>query len=435
MQSLTRPPERHEAVPARKFIQLSVPVGTPLRVALLKRVRIGKVGRPVVARVIEPVYSFNRIVVPAGSRVKGKVIRVIPAPKLRRAEAVMNGNFSTLDTVQIEFNTLILKNGTRMPIETRVSPGIRSVIQLVAKKGKAVKPGLFNRAKRAIGAQWHGAMQEARKVVRFRYLKSFAIRELPYHRRYLEPGTVFDADLLRPLHCGRETLTPAELADYGDPPPANSVVQARLVTTVSSATAHKGTAVDAIITKPLFSDGKKLLLLPEGTELEGVVVQAHPAKRFHRNGLLRIAIHKMVLPSGVTSLVDANITGLAVGKGTHIQLDSEGGATIPKQNRKRILDTALSMAIATSTFDSDARRAASSHGDLSNRGLAGGSGFHLVGLVVGAAAASRTVGQAFGIYGAAWSVYDHFIAGGHNVVLRKDTPMSISFGSQQPSGD
>jgi hypothetical protein len=427
-----RPHPKAAAKP--KPIQLTVPEGTPLRVSLLKRVPTNKVGVPVAARVVEPVYSFNRVVIPAGSKVTGKVIRIIPASKFRRAEAMMNGNFTPLRTAKVEFDTLVLENGTHIPIDTKVSPGIRDVIRLVTKQDKPVKPGLINQARHAVGQEWHSALHAARTLVSLHHWKKFAISQMPYHHQYLHRGTVFEAELVHPLHCGQETLAPGALADYGDPPPANSVVQARLLTTLSSATAHKGARVEALITKPLFSPHKKLLILPEGTKLEGSVVQVHPARRLHRNGLLRIVIRRMELPSGVTTPVDANLAGLAVSRSSHITLDAEGGASIP-QRKRRYLDTALSLAIATSTFDSDAGRAAGRHGgDLTNRGLAGGSGFRLVGLIVGATVQSRALGQALGFYGAGWSVYDHFIARGHDVVLARNTPMTIAFGSQQPTG-
>ncbi len=417
-----------------RHIKLIVPAETPLRVALLKKVPINKVGVPVAARVVEPVYAFNRVVIPAGSRVTGKVVQIIPAPKWRRAEALMSGNFTPLRSARLEFDTLALNNGKRIPIDTTVSAGIRNVIRLVAQQQKPVKPGLIHRAERTVAAQWHAGLREVKRLVSFRYLKRFAISELPYHHQYLRAGTVFDAELVHPLDCGQETLAPGALADYGNLPPANSVVRARLLTTLSSATARKGTPVVAVMTEPIFSPHKKLLVLPEGTKLEGSVVQVHPARRLHRNGLLRIAIRKVQLPSGATALVDANIEGLDVGRSSRIALDSEGGATIPTRKR-RYFNTALSMAIATSTFDSDAGSAGASRGgDLSNRGLAGGSGFHLVGLIIGATVTSRTLGQVLGIYGAGWSVYDHFLARGHNVVLVKNTPMMIAFGSQQPSG-
>jgi hypothetical protein len=419
------------AAPAGK-IDLVVPAGTPLRVSLLEKVKIGKVGDPVVAQVTEPVYAFDHVVIPAGTKVTGKVAKIIPASKFRRTEAMLNGDFTPLKTAKVEFDALILKDGTRVPIETTVSPGIQDVIRLVTKQGAPKKPGLVHEAERAIDAQWNGAIHEVKTVASLHWLKKTALSQLPYHRQYLNAGTVYEAELVHPLDCGKETIAPGALADYGDPPPPNSVVHARLLTALSSATAHKGTKVEAVMTKPLFSQDKHLLL-PEGTRLVGEVVQVHPARDMHRNGLLRIAIRKMELPSGATAAVDASIQGLAVSRKSGIALDSEGGASVP-QNKKRYLDTALSLAIASSTFDSDAGRVGHQNGDLGNRGVAGGSGFRLVGLILGVAVQSRALGQALGIYGAGWSVYAHFIAHGRDVILAKDTPMTIGFGSQQPSG-
>jgi hypothetical protein len=427
----THSPAAKASVPASK-IDLVVPAGTPLRISLLKKVRIGKVGDPVVARVTEPVYSFDHVVIPAGSKVTGKISQIIPATKFRRTEAILNGDFTPLKSAKVEFDTLVLKDGARMPIETTVSPGIQDVIRLVTKQDAPKKPGLVHEAERAVDAQWHGAIHEVKTVASLTWLKKVALSELPYHRQYLNAGTVYEAELVHPMDFGKETIAPGTMADYGDPPPPNSVVHARLLTALSSATAHKGTKVEAVMNEPLFSPDKHLVL-PEGTRLVGEVVQVHPARGMHRNGLLRIAIRKMELPSGAAAAVDASIQGLDVSRNSNIALDSEGGATVPER-KQRYLDTALSLAIATSTFDSDAGRVGHQNGDLSNRGVAGGSGFRLVGLILGVTVQSRMVGQVLGIYGAGWSVYDHFIAHGRDVILAKDTPMTIGFGSQQLSG-
>ncbi len=430
-------PAPTSAAPAS--VSLIVPAETPLRVSLSKTVPLGKVGEPIAAQVTEPVYAFDRVVIPQGSEVTGKIAEIIPASKLRRTEAIMNGNFTPLKTATIEFDTLALKDGTRLPIETKVSLGIPNVIRLVAASSKPVKPGLIQRAKRALGQQWHYALQQARTVVSYRFWKKFAIGELPYHHQYLREGTVFDAELLAPLRCGQETLAPGALADYGQPPPPNSVVEARLLTALNSATARKGGRVEAVVTQPLFSPRRKLLVLPEGTRLEGSVVQAHPARRLHRNGLLRIVIQRMTLPSGATARVDASLAGLAVGQASHIKLDSEGGASI-STSKKRYLDTALSLAIAMSTTggcDAEDRISGGScdGGNLTHRSVAGGSGFKLVGLALGMAVHSQVLSQALGFYGAAWSVYNHFLSPGRNVILAKNTPMVIAFGAQQPSGN
>lgn len=362
----------------------------------------------------------------------GKVTQILPASKWVRTQAILNGNFTPLKTAKIEFDTLTLKDGARMTLDTRVLPGIQSVIRLVtAANGK--KPTLVQQAKRAIDQQWHDAIKQVKAPGKLHRLKQMALSELPYHHQYLQAGTVFDAELTEPLDFGKVTVSPAETADVGQVPPENSIVEARLLTSLSSATAAKGAPVEAMVTKPLFSPkDKKELLLPEGTRLDGDVVQAHPARRLHRNGELRFVIRQMELPSGTSDRVDASVEGLEVDRGADIKLDSEGGASVT-QSKKRFLTTALSLAVAATTVvgDSDQHMGDVNGrvgGDASSNGLAGGSGFRLVGLAMGLGVHSRVLASVLGFYGAARSVYFHFLARGRNVVLIKDTPMEIAFG-------
>ena len=413
-------------------IELTLPKGTPIRVSLLKKVRILKIGDPVTARVLEPVYSFDRVVVPKGSLVTGKVTQIVPVSKLVRTEAILNGNFTPLKNATVEFDTLVLKNGTRMPLDTNVLPDTQNVIRLLTQpSGK--DPSLMEQAKRAIDQRWRKAIDEVKAPGKLHRLKELALSELPYHRQYLKTGTVYDAVLSEPLKFGKVTLPPTELAQLGSVPPEDSVVDARLLTSLNSATAVNGAPVEAVVTKPLFlGKDKGQLLLPQGTQLEGDVVQARPARRLHRNGQLRFVIQKMELPSGSWDRVDASVEGLEVGRGAHLKLDSEGGASVT-QSKMRYLTTALSLAVAATTVAGD-----SDHhmGDLTGKtgpdtgasGLAGASGFRLVGLALGAGANSRILASALGFYGAARSVYYHFIARGQNVRLAKDTPMEIAFG-------
>ena len=57
-------------------IPLEVPVGTPLPVVLDQEVRIRKTGQPIHGKIAEPVYAFDKLVVPAGSEVTGSVTRI-----------------------------------------------------------------------------------------------------------------------------------------------------------------------------------------------------------------------------------------------------------------------------------------------------------------------------------------------------------------------
>ncbi|MGH9561664.1 MAG: hypothetical protein ACRD3S_09445, partial [Terracidiphilus sp.] len=71
-------------------IALIVPQGTPIQVILDKDVRIHKVGQPIQGRVAEAIYSFDKLVIPANSRMLGKITRIEKVSGGRRAEDVLN---------------------------------------------------------------------------------------------------------------------------------------------------------------------------------------------------------------------------------------------------------------------------------------------------------------------------------------------------------
>jgi hypothetical protein len=60
----------------------------------------------------------------------------------------------------------------------------------------------------------------------------------------------------------------------------------------------------------------------------------------------------------------------------------------------------------------------------------GASGFKLVGTIVGAFAHSRVVATGFGSYGAAMSVYSHFLARGRDVVYPMNMSMILDLGTR-----
>jgi hypothetical protein len=264
-------------------------------------------------------------------------------------------------------------------------------------------------------------------------VERFAVARLPYHPQFMDPGTSFNADLRRPLDFGAEPLTPAVLEHIGTPPPSGSVVHAVLVTPLGSAQNKKGDPVEAVITQPLVVSDH--LFLPEGSRLKGSVLQVHPARRFSRNGQLRIVFHQVVPPSGLEEKVEASLEGVQVAKGEHLQLDSEGGAqvTAPKT---RYLTTAISVMLASSSIgdghgrdnDGDLRGGG---GDVGSGAANGASGFRFLGTIVGAFAHSRVVASGFGFYGAAMSVYSHFLARGRDVVYLKDMSMMIGMGTKE----
>ncbi len=131
----------------------------------------------------------------------------------------------------------------------------------------------------------------------------------------------------------------------GAPPPNGSVVHARLVTALSSASAKKGDPVEAVITEPLVVSDH--LILPQGSTIKGSVMQVARARRLGRNGQLRILFHQVAPPNGIEQKVETSLEGVAVAKGEHLKLDAEGGAQVTTPET-RYLTTGIQVMLAAS---------------------------------------------------------------------------------------
>ena len=173
-------------------------------------------------------------------------------------------------------------------------------------------------------------------------------------------------------------------------------------------------------------DGDQLIL-PQGSRLKGTVKQAQPARRMKKNGQLRIAFSEVVPPDGIEQKVVSTLEGVQAGKNANVKLDSEGGAEATT-SKTRYLGTAVSLGLAVLAASSGQDRDGDSGG---SSGATGGlGGFKLVGMVVGAAVRSRAFGTTMGAYGAAASIYTHFMARGHEVEFPKNTAMQIGIGTR-----
>lgn len=433
-----KPPQSNEPeLPSTSSISLTVPPGTPIKVTLDREIRIRRVGQPVHGKVAEPVYVFDQLVIPAGSEALGKVAAIESVSKKARVLAGMNANFSPAHRIQVDFNELVLTNGKHMPIEVSVSPTSGGVLQLVPageqqkgklEHGKTEASNKIHETMQELKQEWGNVTKTLHEPEKAHKLEHYAVTQLPYHPQYMEPGWSFNADLKQPLNFGSEALNPGKLSSIGMPPPSGTVVHAVLVSPLDSATSKKGDSVDAVITQPLVVSDK--LFIPQGSHLKGVVLQARPARWLNRSGQLRIVFHELVPPNGIQQQLEASLEGVEVASREHLTLDSEGGAqnTTP---RTRYLTTALSVVLATSTgSDADSGRVRPDNGSMASGAANGASGFRLVGTLIGAFAHSRAVTSGLGYYGAATSVFGHFVARGRDVVYPKDMAMIVGFGTR-----
>jgi len=427
----TAPPE---AAPPQT-VPLTVTKGSPLQVALDRDLQVKKVGQTVHGRVVEPVYAFDRIVVPVGSEIIGEVTKIETLSNGKRTLAALNADFTPQRKVEVGFRELVLANGQRFSLNTQVTPGSGQVIQLVTSaNGKQKKNGLSDKAsekteeaKQQAHQEWDNAMKQLKTPGKLRRLERYGEAQLPVHRQFIPAGTVYFAELQEPLNFGTTVMTEPMASSIGSELPEGSVVRARLVTPLSSATSHRGQDVEAVLSQPLM-DGSRLIL-PQGSRLKGTVKQAQPARRMKKNGQLRIAFSELVPPDGVEQKIVATLEGVQAGKNANVKLDSEGGAEATT-SKSRYLGTAISVGLAMMSA-----RGQDHDGDgQGNSAAAGGlGGFKLVGMVVGAVAQSRAFGLTMGAYGAAVSVYSHFMARGHEVEFPKNTAMQIEIAARAPA--
>src|SRR6202043_321064 len=101
--------------------------------------------------------------------------------------------------------------------------------------------------------------------------------------------------LLASLDFGSAAIAADDLNQVGGSLPPDSVASARLLTDLSSDTTKRGTAVKAVLTRPLLTADRRLAF-PEGATLRGTVVQAKPARRWHRSGQLAFTFTKIEPP-------------------------------------------------------------------------------------------------------------------------------------------
>jgi len=417
-------------------IPLTLAAGTPLKVVLDQEVRIQKAGQLIHGKTAEPIYAFDKMLVPAGSDVNGKIAEIDPVSKKGRTLAALNANFSPDRRVHIEFDELVLKDGRHLPIHVLVAPGSSAVLRFVPAsekpqgkmaEGKEAAKGKLRQAREQIKQQIAAAKEQIHAPNKMHRLERLALTQSPYHPQYMDQGTAFIADVLEPLSFGSEQLKAEMLTNIGTPPPSGSLVHAWLTTPLSSATSKKGDPVDAVISQPLVVSDH--LFLPEGSHLKGSVLEVRPARRLGRNGQLRITFHQVVPPSGVQQEVEATLEGVDAAKGENLKLDSEGGAqvTTPKT---RYLTTGLAVMLAASSASPDEDRDGGG-GSMGGGAARGASGFKLIGTLVAAFAHSRVVTSGFGFYGAGMSVYSHFLARGRDVVYPKDMSMVLDLGTRK----
>ena len=370
-------------------IDLVVNAGRPLRVALDHKISVKRVGQPVTGTIVEPVYAYDRIVIPAGTKVRGHIAKLTSESAGAHVSSYAGGDFSPPRQVVLQFDTLVLSDGHEMAIDTTVTGGVANVQREVA--GGATKARHTDAEKADEGAvartsdavrqgasdvvagvkdQFSGAMAAIKRPGRWSRLKDAIVSRLPFHPQYLAQGLVYDAELVSPVSFGSVEPTPRALD--GTAPAPDSILTARLATTLDSSKTPRGTPFEAVLTEPVFSADHQLIL-PEGTTLTGEVTFAKQAQPFQRNGQLRFLFETVQAPGQQSMALPAALFSVDASKDDHVAVDEEGG-TKTTNSKTRFIAPTLGLLALHASIEQDGHRFADPDGDGSITRPAPGSG-------------------------------------------------------------
>jgi hypothetical protein len=369
----------------------------------------------VTARIVEPVYAFDREVIPAGTDILGRVTAVKSARKLKRVLTLLSGDFTPQRQIEMTFQTLVFSDGTQVPIQTSVVGGAEKLIV----SGEADKKALTSSTPNPAGER----------------LKTFLWNLSPYRPQSVPVGAHLTATLLTPLDFGSVIVTAHELEKIGSQPPAGSAVSARLVTDLSSGQTKVGSPVEALLTQPLFAPDNRVIF-PVGSTVLGRVDEVSEAHKGHHNGKLVLKFTSMVAPKefvGNTARdIDGYLSGVKVGRDMDDVRISDDGQIRVSESKKRFIAPGYAVVKAgrsinadTKSFDDAVAGAFSSR--LTKQFSHTRSGFGLTGSIVGAMI--PPVGIGMGMFGAARSIYSNFIGRGQDITLPANTHVQIDLRS------
>ena len=408
--------------PTQHTVALSVPAGTALQVALNGEVRVKSVGQPIQGHLMQPVYAFDQLVLPLGTRILGHIAKIGSPGGKQLTLSILNADFTPPRPIQVSFDQIVLADGRQLPLYAEVVPGSGQVIRLVdsgsTHSSNGVKTALSAKVDEA-KQEWHQAMQQIEQPDKLHRALRLGMEQLPVRPQYIDAGTLYFVELQEPLDFGSETVKEQALQSVGTPPPPGSLVRASLVTPLDSGTTLHGATVQAVVSRPLF-DGDRLIL-PQGTLLNGSVLQVRPAGHLKRNGKLRIDFHELVLPSGAVFREDTTIESIQAGQSDRLDTEGAAKATNPKS---RYVNTGIAVSLAI--VGSGGKR------DVGTAGPAAGGAvaFRLVGIIIGLAVRSHSLAILMSAYGGTRSIYVNFFGRGRNIAFPKYTTMDIGFGGR-----
>lgn len=390
----------------------TVPAHTPLPVRISNSLPM-RVGQPIRAELIYPVYAENRLVLPAKTIVNGTVTALKPNHD-RRVSARLRADFTPFYTPVVSFNQIQLPNGSIEPITTSTAADGAPIYRLVA---PPPRKGGFLRRQFDTGAQilrdqvsLFTAPGKKDRLLRLVY------SQLPLHPQSIEKGTAWTVETTSPFSVPQEPNSPDPNVSTGKSTNTSAwFVQAYLSEKLSSATSKQGETIRATVAEPIYNPDHTIAV-PQGATLVGTITQAKPARRFGRAGILHFNFRQLVLPAGTTRNVETTLTAADSASGQNLAMNSEG-VVKPKPQDKIAIPLLLAV-LAVSPLHEDA----DDRGEvLARKNATASNSIGIIGFIVGTASGSANVAAGFGAYGTALALYNRWIKRGTDVTFARDT--------------
>ncbi|HKP68846.1 MAG TPA: hypothetical protein VJV05_06160 [Pyrinomonadaceae bacterium] len=116
------------------------------------------------------------------------------------------------------------------------------------------------------------------------------------------------------------------------PVKTGTVFRVRIESTLSSKTSRAGDTFQCRIVDPVYSS-KGVMLIPDGTTMNGRVTAAAPAKRNGNPGTIDVNFTSIVLPNGRRATINGTLTDLDSGE---TRSDDEGTAKVAKTKHRNL---------------------------------------------------------------------------------------------------
>jgi hypothetical protein len=376
-----------------------------------------KLGEPIEAHLMHPIFADGKLVVPRNTALEGRVV-ALHADRKTRWHARLRGDFTPFHTVEVQFDRLDLPTGSvpiaaapaanGAPVLKLSAPGVSPRQSFIARRWAEARANLHDRI------AWFTAPGKGDRALQVLY------HQLPYHPERIDAHTAWSFELTAPVDLPKTTL-PESAYNLPAPPTASGAaktevwsVNATLSRDLTSASARPGDPVEALVVEPVY-DKNRQLVVPQGSKLIGKVSAAKAARSFGRNGKLRFTFQQVQFPEGYNREVEGALAGASTEKTQNLSLDAEG--TISPRSQSSTIAPLLLTMLAGRALDED--------GNLTAQTGVASNGFGAIGRIVGVAAGSRNLAAGIGFYAAALSVYDNFLHSGRDVVFPRDTRIEI----------